>query len=429
MEKVKIRQLLGFYENELTNNILSYWIPRCLDKKNGGYFNCFDNAGEKLVSRDKYTWSQGRFVWMWAKLSMMDCGTFTLEQRAEFLRLARSGRDFLMKHCLIGKDDWRCVFLMDEAGTPKKVDGWDQLDMSIYADCFVIAGLGKYAEAAYDREAYDFAKKLYLSCLDRVRSKSFNTLPYPLSPRFRAHGIPMIFSNVTRELYGAAEKMDSAFLSELRLNLDGFTTDILDNFVDENNVMHEIILSENNQFFPQLLGQHSNPGHTIEDMWFMVDAADILQKHDRIPKIAAIARKAMEIGWDPEFGGLLHYCGLNGGEPTGDLTGVKDEPMMKQVLSGWADKLWWIHSEALYTSLLCYERTGDESFLDWHDKVFDYTFDTFPNPNREVREWIQIIMRDGTPQNKVVALPVKDPYHITRNLILIIELLYKMLKK
>ena len=29
----------------------------------------------------------------------------------------------------------------------------------------------------------------------------------------------------------------------------------------------------------------------------------------------------------------------------------------------------------------------------------------------------------GEPQEKVVALPVKDPFHIIRNLILIIELL------
>jgi N-acylglucosamine 2-epimerase len=40
-----------------------------------------------------------------------------------------------------------------------------------------------------------------------------------------------------------------------------------------------------------------------------------------------------------------------------------------------------------------------------------------------VREWLQIRTRDGAPQDKVVALPVKDPFHITRNLVLILELL------
>ena len=106
------------------------------------------------------------------------------------------------------------------------------------------------------------------------------------------------------------------------------------------------------------------------------------------------------------------------------MTGVENETMTKQ-LSDWDSKLWWIHSEALYTSLLCYFNSDDEEFLDWFDKVFEYTFRTFPGKNPEIREWIQIRTRDGKPQEKVVALPVKDPFHITRNLILILELLHK----
>ena len=113
-----------------------------------------------------------------------------------------------------------------------------------------------------------------------------------------------------------------------------------------------------------------------------------------------------------------------GGKPVGDPGAAADEPMTGQ-LSGWGDKLWWIHSEALYTTLLCHFRTNDEEFLHWHNKVFDYTFSVFPNPDPEIREWIQILTREGVPQDKVVALPVKDPYHITRNLLLIIELLYE----
>lgn len=126
------------------------------------------------------------------------------------------------------------------------------------------------------------------------------------------------------------------------------------------------------------------------------------------------------------MGGLLHYCDVRGGPPAGLTEGVAAEPMLRQVQEGWGDKLWWVHSEALYTTLLCHARTGDPSFLDLYDRIFAYTFRTFPNPDREIREWIQIRKRDGTPQDKVVALPVKDPYHILRNVIQIIELLYAM---
>ena len=64
MEKQYRELLIGFYENELTNNILPFWLENCEDKENGGYFNCFTNDGSELVSRDKYTWSQGRFIWL-----------------------------------------------------------------------------------------------------------------------------------------------------------------------------------------------------------------------------------------------------------------------------------------------------------------------------------------------------------------------------
>ena len=98
---------------------------------------------------------------------------------------------------------------------------------------------------------------------------------------------------------------------------------------------------------------------------------------------------------------------------------------MALVLDDWGSKLWWVHSEAMYTTLLMYCRTGKEVFLDLFQKVFGYTYQTFPNPDRNIREWIQIRTRDGSPQEKVVALPVKDPYHIIRNVLLIIELLEK----
>jgi len=268
---------------------------------------------------------------------------------------------------------------------------------------------------------FDFAKKIYESCLERIEERTFRTLPYPLSPRFRAHGIPMIMSNTTRELLRAAEKFEPDETETLKNLLGGFAEDILSHFVDGNFVLREILTSDN-CVFPQILGQHINPGHTIEDVWFLLDAAEILGWTDWEEKIFRVAKKALELGWDDEFGGILHFAGVNGGKPEGDDTGVSDETMTKQ-LSGWADKLWWIHSEALYTTLRCALRTKDEAFSVWHDRVFDYTFRTFPNDNKETGEWIQIRKRDGSPQDKVVALPVKDPYHITRNLILILELL------
>ncbi|HHV60220.1 MAG TPA: hypothetical protein GXX49_08055 [Clostridiaceae bacterium] len=428
MDKLKNRALLGFYENELCNNILPFWLDKSIDKENGGFFNCFDNKGIKLLSRDKYTWSQGRFVWLWSKLAMTDCGTFTKAQKSKFMDLAKSGRDFLFEHCLIAPGDFRCVYVMDETGRHKLLPGYDRYDLSISADNFVICGFAKYAEASGDIETYEFCKNLYKSYLERVNSGNYPSLPYPLPPNYTTHSRLMGISNLTREMHFAARILDPGYCPELRDILKEANDGILDHFVDENKNLREYVYSDFS-YDENLLCNHMNPGHIIEDMWFMIGAGELLGNDRYIKEACAITLRALQAGWDNEYGGILHFCGINGGKPGGSTEGIANEHMTKLVLNSWDDKLWWIHSEALYTTLLCYEKTGDEKFLEWHDKIFDYTFSFFPNPDRETREWLQILTRDGKPQEKVVALLVKDPFHITRNLILIIELLYSMLEK
>lgn len=65
----------------------------------------------------------------------------------------------------------------------------------------------------------------------------------------------------------------------------------------------------------------------------------------------------------------------------------------------------------------------DDEFVDLYNRAQEYTFKTFPDRENDTGEWIQIRDRRGKPANRVVALPVKDPYHIMRNMILIVELL------
>ena len=426
MDWSTLYRLYGFYQNELRQNYLLFWLPRCEDTVYSGYFNCFDNSGERLVSTDKYTWSQGRFVWLFARLACTKVPMFSKAERSEFLRLAQSGADFLMKHVLLAPDDWRCAFLMTRDGSHKSVEEGAPLDMSVYADCFVILGLGQYAFAAKDEAAYSFAKRLYQSVVARIREGRFNTLPYPLSPRFRAHGIPMILNNTARELYRAAAVFEPDFAAALIGDMQSFAEDVLDHFTDETDAVHEII-TRGNAFFSQVLGQHMNPGHTIEDVWFLLDAAALCKKPQWLERIRRIAHRALNAGWDEQYGGLLHFCALGGGKPEGDMAGVEEEPMTKQ-LAGWSDKLWWVHTEALYSTLRLWLETSEDTFYAWHNRLFEYTFSTFPNTNPEVREWKQIRLRDGKAQDKVVALPVKDPFHIGRGLLLMLEALEGALK-
>jgi N-acylglucosamine 2-epimerase len=408
----------AFYLHHLETVVLPFWLDRAIDDEYGGYFTCFDVTGKTLVTREKFTWSQGRMVWVLSKLATMD--GIAGYGREEYLGLARPGAEFLMQHAVL--DDGHAVFVMDRQGSPKEQVPGAGYDTSIYADCFVILGLSRYAMAAGDREALDFAHDLYRSVLDRLASGSYRTEPYPTPEGFKAHGIPMIMLNTSYELAGALRALGDEASAQVDARADQHMREIMDHFV-ANDLVHETIDTEDHLVPDTLLGRYVNPGHTLEDMWFVMHQALLKDDRDTIARAARIILRTLEVGWDDEFGGLLLFADQEGGQPQGSTAGMEDDVMVLKIENDWDNKLWWPHVEGLYATLLAYRLTGDERLLQWYEKLREYTFRVFPNPDAEVGEWIQIRDRQGRPQDKVVALPVKDPFHIIRALILIIELL------
>jgi N-acylglucosamine 2-epimerase len=166
-----------------------------------------------------------------------------------------------------------------------------------------------------------------------------------------------------------------------------------------------------------LLGRYCNPGHTLEDMWFVLQFAREIGDEDVIGRAAEVTKATCEKAWDHEIaGGIPQFMDRETGyQPTGDVPAELENAVMVQKLRTlWGKKLWWPHSEALYTLLLVYELTEEDWAIDWFQKFHEFTFKTFPNPDKSVGEWIQIRNRRGEPEDAVVALPVKDPMHIIR---------------
>lgn len=277
-----------------------------------------------------------------------------------------------------------------------------------------------------DRESWEFAKTLFQSVQSRLKSGDFHTLPYPMKHCYRAHGIPMIMTNVGKELYDTALILEPEAAGELKSFLKETVLDTMEHFVDESDRMREVIHRDHG-FLDSPLGTHINPGHTLENIWFILDAMEIsesLNTRERLERLCSIALRTLEIGWDKEYGGIFHYT-----DPEGRILEEEgqeaEEPVLKYARKHSPGKIWWVHSEALYTTLRLYLLTGREEFWKWYEKIEQYVFATFPNPDREIREWIQSRDRFGRVKKEAVGLPVKDPYHIMRNVMLIIEMLYK----
>jgi N-acylglucosamine 2-epimerase len=148
------------------------------------------------------------------------------------------------------------------------------------------------------------------------------------------------------------------------------------------------------------------PGHAIESMWFIMHWARRRGDQAMIRRAAEVVRWHLEAGWDPEYGGILLGIDAEGHTP---FEANSDK------------KIWWVHTEALYALLLAHQLTGESWCADWYDRVHDWSFAHFSMP--ECGEWRQRLDRQGSPITDLIALPVKDPFHLPRAAILILQLL------
>ncbi|PKL14534.1 MAG: N-acylglucosamine 2-epimerase [Spirochaetae bacterium HGW-Spirochaetae-8] len=420
--------LAAFYHRQLQQDLIPFW-DKAWDSEVGGVFTCFCNDGSRLLSTDKYVWSQGRFLWLLShRMAMVDHGLLD-GPRDALLEQARLTCGFLLQHALLDPPAAGCAFLLSREGEKKESIPGKGFHTSFYADCFVILGLAEYARVTGLSAPLEHAFALYRRTIADIEAGCVVSEPYPIPPRCISQSVPMILCDVSYGLAQACVALSDQRQMESLAESLGFARTILSVHYDqEQGLLHEIVPLDERDM-DTLVARHVNPGHAIESMWFCgrtvaaAEAAGLLSAQEMEElgfRAARVVERSIAIGWDPEYGGLLRFCDREGGSPQGRLL---DCPYERQLVDTWDAKLWWVHSEALYSTLFYYSSTGDSRFWNIHQLVADYIFSTFPNTDRQIGEWVQIRDRQGLPIERVMALPVKDPYHIMRDFLLILELL------
>ena len=156
MDNKDLKRLKDFYSVHLFDNLVSFWMKNGIDKEHGGYFTCFNNRGDRLMSKNKYIWSQGRFLWMLSRLYYQFKDYLAPERLKECVQAMDSGADFLKNNAVL--PNGRCVWVLDEAGQPLMVDRQgriaekrtcDTYDKSVLADLFLVYGMAEYSDQAF----------------------------------------------------------------------------------------------------------------------------------------------------------------------------------------------------------------------------------------------------------------------------------------
>lgn len=376
----KLKQLIELYHNELYDSVIPFWLEKSVDHEFGGYFTCLDREG-KVFDTDKFIWLQGREVWM---LSML---YNNVEKRPEWLEAAIKGAEFLKKYGHDGNFNW--YFSTTREGKPL-VEPYN-----IFSNTFAAMAFGQLAKATgnaeYEHIALETWKRI-LARRDNPKGK-WNKL-VPGTRPLKNFALPMILCNLVLEIEhlldgDALKKTSDDFLSEV---MNVFIRPELGGLVVEN-------VLEDGTLCDCFEGRHMNPGHAIEAMWFIMDLGVKLNRPDLITMAKDTALKMAEYGWDKEYGGIYYFM---------DLKGVPPQELE------WDQKLWWVHIETLISMIKGYALTGDERCLEWFNRIHDYVWTRFKDP--EYPEWFGYLNRRGEVLMPLKGGKWKGCFHVPRGL-------------
>ena len=373
------KKLAQQYKSELLDRVMPFWMEHSIDKEMGGYFTCLERDGE-VFDTDKFVWLQGREVWMLATLYNK------VKKKAEWLEAAIQGAEFLKRHGHDGSLNW--YFALDREGHPL-VEPYN-----IFSYTFAVIAFGQLALATGNEEYADIAKRTFdivLSKVDNPKGKWSKAAPG--ARELKSFALPMILCNVALEIEPLLDKdfLDRTIATCVHEVMDVFYRPELGLIVEH--------LGTDGQLVDCMDGRLLNPGHAIEAMWFIMDLGKRLGDKALIEKAVQIALQEVEYGWDKQYGGIFYFMDRLG-HPLQQLE--------------WDQKLWWVHIETLITMIKGYELTGNEKCLEWFERVHEYVWSHFMDP--EHPEWFGYLNRRGEVLLTLKGGKWKGCFHVPRGL-------------
>jgi N-acylglucosamine 2-epimerase len=372
------KELIRIYRDGLLQDTVPFWIKHSVDREYGGFTFCLDRDGT-VIDTDKPIWVHGRFSWLLSTLYA------DVEPRPEWLELAEHGIDFLRRY---GFDaDGRMFFQVTRDGRPLRKRRY------LFSETFAVSALAAYARAAHDDRARQEAVDLFKLVIRYLTTPGL--LPPKVNPDVRPMkglAIPMILIVTAQTL---REASDDPVCDEW---IDRCIQEIERDFVKPEWEAVLETVGPNGEFLDHFDGRMMNPGHSIEASWFIMQEARRRGNDPHLLKLGTTILDWMwKRGWDEEYGGLLYF------------RDVKGLPVQEY----WQDmKFWWPHNEAIIATLLAYLLTGDEKYAQWHQRVHDWSYAHFPDP--EFGEWYGYLHRDGRISVPLKGNMWKGPFHLPR---------------
>lgn len=374
----QIEALSKSIENNLTENILPFWMDYTVDP-DGGFYGTVMNDGTPRPT-DKGAIMNARIIWTFSR-------AYRIYGNPAYKEMADRAAEYFKEH-FIDKKYGGVYWSVTSEGNMS--DGTKQT----YANAFGVYGLSEHfratgdvssLEAAKDifhvlqKYSHDPVKKGYIEVFDRDWSRSGAKGVDGRTETSKTMNTHIhVMEGFTNLWFVWPDPEVKAAILEL--------LDILQTHLYNADTKH-LILYCNDDW--KMVATEDSYGHDIETSWLMCESAEAVGDEALISKIRKQAIEMVDVAI---------------------AEGVRPDGCM--IYEG--DRLqWWPECENIIGCINAWQITGDRKYFDVAAKCWDFTEKYFVD--KKVGGWYKDIMADGTPVARSAKASMWNcPYHNSR---------------
>jgi mannobiose 2-epimerase len=380
---------------ELENNILPFWMNKMVDNEHGGFYGQITGNDVLVPNASKGAILNARILWAFS-------AAYRVLRNPQYKTMATRAEQYLI-HYFYDNEYSGIYWELNADGTPKDTK------KQIYAIGFAIYGLSEYYRATGEKEALDYAIKLFYAIEEHSFDKQKNGYLEALTREWNEIADMRLSDKDANEKKTMNTHLHilEPYTNLYRVWKDETLKEQLKNLIY---IFTEKILNKQtnhlNLFFDEDWNNKYNIesyGHDIEASWLLHEAAEVLDDKDvlaKVERVVPLIAEASAAGLTPN-GAMIHEKNLDSNHTDDELH-------------------WWVQCETVIGFLNIYQHFGDEEALQHSISCWNYIKENLID--RENGEWFWSRYADGTINRKDDKAGFwKCPYHNTRMCLEVIE--------
>jgi mannobiose 2-epimerase len=381
-----LKSLKKEFENELTDNILNYWVKEVYDPKRKTFFGKITNDGVKFPDAPLSAVLITRIMWTFA-------AAYRVYPTAVYKKMTDEAFRILLDH-FWDKENGGIYWSVSPNGKP------EDKKKQFYAEAFFIYALSEYYQAFKDEKAKQIAVSMFMLMEKYAFDAKFGgyieaktadwkeTDDQRLSPKDLDVKKSM---NTHLHILEAYTNLYRIYKDEqAKQKLEHLIRIFLDRIIDQE-TDHLILFFDKDWTVRSEIDSY---GHDIEANWLLCEAAEVLGNKELEEEVHRIALKIADVTLKEglaEHGGLYY-------EKEGDK--LKDQ----------FD--WWPQAETVVGFFNSWQISGNKKYLIQSTKTWKFVQNYIID--KENGEWFRAVGRELKPFDSDKVGPWKAPYHNAR---------------